>query len=52
MADSETQSYVRLRRLIGEASGATIQGYDEARWARIPSWVTANFLLNIPCRSS
>lgn len=36
MADSETQSYVRLRRLIGEASGTTIQGYDEARWAENP----------------
>jgi hypothetical protein len=32
MADSETQSYARLRRLIAEP-GTTIQGYDEGRWA-------------------
>ena len=32
MADSEAQSYARLRRLIAEP-GSTIQGYDEAIWA-------------------
>jgi hypothetical protein len=32
MADSEAQSYARLRRLIAEP-GTTIQGYDEGRWA-------------------
>lgn len=32
MADSEAQSYARLRRLIAEP-GTTIQGYDEAKWA-------------------
>ena len=32
MADSEAQSYARLRRLIAEP-GTTIQGYDESRWA-------------------
>ena len=32
MADSEVQSYARLRRLIAEP-GTTIQGYDEAKWA-------------------
>jgi hypothetical protein len=32
MADSETQSYARLRRLIAEP-GSTIQGYDEGKWA-------------------
>ena len=33
MADSETQSYVRLRRLLAEPEGSVIQGYDEAAWA-------------------
>ena len=32
LADSETQSYVRLRKLLVEESPA-IQGYDEASWA-------------------
>jgi hypothetical protein len=32
MADSETQSYARLRRLIAEP-GTAIQGYDEGAWA-------------------
>jgi len=31
VADSETQSYARLRRLIAEP-GTNIQGYDEAGW--------------------
>ena len=34
VADSETNSYVRLRRLLAEPEGTTIQGYDEAQWAR------------------
>ena len=34
VADSETNSYVRLRRLLAEPPGSTIQGYDEAQWAR------------------
>lgn len=34
VADSETNSYVRLRRLLAEPAGSTIQGYDEAQWAR------------------
>jgi hypothetical protein len=34
MADSEAQSYARLRRLIAEPSGSVIQGYDEAGWAK------------------
>jgi hypothetical protein len=34
VADSETNSYVRLRRLLAEPVGTTIQGYDEAQWAR------------------
>jgi hypothetical protein len=33
IADSETQSYARLRRLIAEPAGSVIQGYDEAAWA-------------------
>lgn len=33
MADSETQSYARLRRLLAEPEGSIIQGYDEAAWA-------------------
>jgi hypothetical protein len=36
MADSEAQSYARLRRLIAEP-GTTIQGYDEGKWAEDPT---------------
>ena len=36
MADSEAQSYARLRRLIAEP-GTTIQGYDEGLWAENPT---------------
>ena len=36
MADSETQSYVRLRRLVAEPAGSIIQGYDEGAWAQNP----------------
>jgi DinB superfamily len=32
LADSEAQSYARLRRLVAEP-GTMIQGYDEAKWA-------------------
>mgnify|MGYP003337258649 FL=1 len=32
VADSEAQSYARLRRLIAEP-GTSIQGYDEGLWA-------------------
>ena len=35
VADSETNSYVRLRRLLAEPPGSTIQGYDEGQWARV-----------------
>lgn len=35
MADSEAQSYARLRRLLAEP-GSTIQGYDEDAWSRSP----------------
>jgi hypothetical protein len=34
IADSEAQSYARLRRLLAEPAGSVIQGYDEAAWAR------------------
>ena len=34
MADSEAQSYARLRRLVAEPEGSTIQGYDDAAWAQ------------------
>ena len=37
LADSETNSYVRLRRLLAEEPGTAIQGYDEARWALTPA---------------
>ena len=33
LADSEAQSYARLRRLIAEPEGTIIQGYDESAWA-------------------
>jgi hypothetical protein len=33
VADSEAQSYARLRRLLAEPIGSLIQGYDEAAWA-------------------
>jgi DinB family protein len=33
LADSETNSYVRLRKLLAE-NGTQIQGYDEAEFAR------------------
>ena len=36
MADSEAQSYARLRRLIAEP-GTLIQGYDEGAWAQNPT---------------
>ena len=34
LADSETNSYLRIRRLLAEAAPTLIQGYDEATWAR------------------
>ena len=34
LADSETNSYVRLRRLMAEPLGTTIQGYDEDLWSK------------------
>jgi len=36
LADSEAQSYARLRRLVAEPEGSIIQGYDENLWAIAP----------------
>lgn len=36
VADSEAQSYARLRRLLAEPN-PVIQGYDEAAWAESPA---------------
>jgi len=33
LADSEAQSYARIRRLLAEPEGSLIQGYDEGAWA-------------------
>ena len=33
LADSEAQSYARIRRLVAEPEGSVIQGYDEGAWA-------------------
>ena len=41
LADSEAQSYARLRRLIAEP-GTLIQGYDEGLWATNPTLDYAN----------
>lgn len=37
LADSEAQSYARLRRLVAEPAGSTIQAYDEGAWASSPA---------------
>jgi TPR repeat protein len=37
MADSEAQSYARLRRLVAEPEGSTIQGYIQKKPESIPS---------------
>jgi len=42
MADSEAQSYARLRRLVAEPEGSVIQGYDEAAWANEPKLAYAD----------
>jgi hypothetical protein len=34
LADSETNSYLRLRRLIADDGTPAIHGYDEAGWAK------------------
>ena len=42
MADSEAQSYARLRRLEAGPEGSIIQGYDEAAWANAPKLAYAD----------
>ncbi|CAN2208333.1 metal-dependent hydrolase [Candidatus Nanopelagicaceae bacterium] len=42
MADSEAQSYARLRRLVAEPEGSIIQGYDEEAWANEPKLAYAD----------
>jgi len=42
MADSEAQSYARLRRLLAEPEGSIIQGYDEGAWANEPKLAYAD----------
>ena len=37
LADSEAQSYARLRRIVAEPLGSVIQGYDEGAWAAHPA---------------
>ena len=37
LADSETNSYIRLRRLVGEEEGTLLSGYDEGAWALNPT---------------
>jgi hypothetical protein len=36
LADSEAQSYARLRRLVAEPDGSLMIGYDENLWAASP----------------
>jgi uroporphyrinogen-III synthase len=49
LADSEAQSYARLRRLVAEPAGSIIQGYDEgqfdseALWQQVRSQVKPGF---------
>lgn len=49
MADSEAQSYARLRRLIAEP-GTTIQGYDEGKWAEDPTLGYKSEDIDIPLK--
>lgn len=37
LADSESNSYIRLRRLIAEAEGVLLSGYDEGAWSKNPT---------------
>lgn len=48
LADSETNSYVRLRRLLAEPPGTTILGYDEDAWARTPALAYATAPIELP----
>ncbi len=48
VADSETQSSIRLRRLLAEPSGSLIQGYDEDTWSRTPSLGYQDLPIDLP----
>jgi hypothetical protein len=58
MADSEAQSYARLRRLLAEPEGSVIQGYDESAWAESKNLgyeeleVTHSFAVTISVRNA
>ena len=57
VADSEAQSYARLRRLIAEP-GTAIQGYDEGAWAESKNLgyeeleITHSFAVTISVRNA
>lgn len=48
LADSEAQSYARLRRLVAEPPGSIIQGYDEGAWAAHPALGYATDPIDVP----
>jgi hypothetical protein len=58
MADSEAQSYARLRRLLAEPDGSVIQGYDEGAWAESKNLgyeeleITHSFTVTISVRNA
>jgi len=58
MADSEAQSYARLRRLLAEPQGSIIQGYDEGAWAESKNLgyeeleITHSFAVTISVRNA
>ena len=58
MADSEAQSYARLRRLLAEPEGSIIQGYDEGAWAESKNLgyeeleITHSFAVTISVRNA
>jgi hypothetical protein len=58
MADSEAQSYARLRRLLAEPEGSIIQGYAEGAWAESKNLgyeeleITHSFAVTISVRNA
>jgi hypothetical protein len=55
LADSETNSYVRLRRLLAEPDGTAIAGYDEAHWADVLAYdrpIDASLAVFVAVRNS
>ena len=58
MADSEAQSYARLRRLLAEPEGSIIQRYDEGAWAESKNLgyeeleITHSFAVTISVRNA